>query len=108
MIGFCIKHNDTTLSIALPTGSFGLLISNKEHKCTICCNGIDKQGVFHTWYSKELHLNDTITIEYKDIVNSEISPYQHIRDVHDEQNENALLLQTYYKLKEKLTKEGVI
>lgn len=108
MKGFILEIGKDTIYAALESGSVGIIISNKDGNYNISLNGMDDQGIFYVWYNKNLSIGDSMTLKYEIIEQIMVSKPSFIRDVRDEESENKLLLDSYYKLKQELLDEGLI
>ncbi|MBE6307763.1 MAG: hypothetical protein E7087_00425 [Bacteroidales bacterium] len=108
MNGFIIKAGEENIYAALKSGSFGIIISNKEGDFNISINGMDENALFYSWEHRKLNLNEVITIAFDTLDESVISTPTNIRDVNNTIQEQELELELYYKLKKELLDKGLI
>lgn len=104
MKAFLVKHNDKEIRFSLSEGAFGVMISNKEYHLTVSCSGMDGQGLCHYWYQERINDGDVISIEFHDNDVTALSA-SFVRDVTDEEKENKLMLENYFRLKRELEEE---
>ncbi|MDR0940050.1 MAG: hypothetical protein LBN29_12020 [Mediterranea sp.] len=89
----------------------GLIITNKEdpEEYRVLFSGMNADSsVFYHWYGQPLEEGEVLRISYQEIGEAESSTPISIRDTRDKEQEKRLILENYYRLKEKLTKEGKI
>ena len=108
MRGFIVIQSQETVNAAIEKGSVSILISNKEGDYSVYVGGMDVDGVFYTWISRKLVENDSFEIRLSDFEPSSVSEFASKRDVRDEESENNLLLEAYYRLRNELVDEGLL
>ena len=108
MKGFKLQMNGECISGAIDNGITSILVSNKEGKYRVVFSSMDNTGMFsYTWYSSGMEIGDHLSISFEDII--------HVSEVKETRDYNITLeesqkrdLETYYKLKAELIKEGII
>lgn len=107
MKGFELLVNGCQIRGGIHKGVTGVIITYKDNACSILFSSLSDAGMFsQTWYSSNLALDDKIIILCKEIDNP--SEPESILDYNDKELLNKLQLETYYKMRDELIKEGLI
>lgn len=108
MNGFRWMREGEVACAALPCGSVGVLLTNKEGDYTVSLQGMDAQGVFYVWHRAKLHVGDSLTVSFEAVEEADVSEPISVRDVRDEEAERRLLLGSYHRLRQELINEGLL
>lgn len=108
MNGFRWKKEGEEVCAALPCGSVGMLLTNKEGDCTVSLQGMDAQGVFYVWCRAKLRVGDSLTVGLEAVEEADVSEPISVRDARDEEAERRLLLDSYHRLRQELIGEGLL
>ncbi len=108
MKGFFVTHNDASLHMALPTGGFGVLISNKNGRYSIICNGVDANGHSYIWYNQVFEKGDVVTVMFDDYIENQTFAQPQQSMDYECINSDSLLLDLYYLLEKELKEKGVL
>ena len=102
MNGFRWEKDGEVVCAALPSGSVGVLLSNKEGDYTVSLQGMDAQGVFYVWRRAKLRIGDSLTVGFEAVEEADVSEPVSVRDARDEEAERRLLLSSYHRLRQEL------
>lgn len=110
MKGFKLKVGGKVLSGAVEAGFANCLVYRKEGRFRIDFGAVDTEGVFYTWHARDLEIGDSFEVEYTCIDKPDVSQPVQVEKpkIMDVDEENKLLLESYYKMKEELINERLI
>ena len=107
MKGFELTVNEKKIKGAIKGGITDVLLTCRDNQYYICFGSMDDTGMLsYTWYSSNPEDGAKFTVSVEDI--AETSEPAVIMDYGNKEQSNKLSLESYYKLRDELIKEGVI
>jgi hypothetical protein len=107
MRGFELTINGEKIEGAIGEGITSIVLSCKDNQYNINFGSMDNTGMLtYTWFSSDLKQGSKLKIVSKE-VSVTLNPID-IRDYNNKEQMDKLELESYFKLRDELIKEGLI
>ena len=107
MKGFELTINGEKIEGAISEGITSIILSCKNNQYTINFGSMDNTGMLtYTWFSSSLEQGSKLKVVSKEVAVTS-NPIE-IRDYNNKEQIDQLELESYFKLRDELIKEGLI